>query len=66
VSTDDADISSASLVQVVGDTASSPVGATLVATDRTARAFEPIQLLIVTDGIFLIVSFVAFEFVLDE
>lgn len=28
--------------------------------------FAPIQLLIVTDGIFLIVSFVAFEFVLDE
>ncbi|MGD9702398.1 MAG: thioesterase family protein [Acidimicrobiia bacterium] len=45
VSTDDADIASGSLVQVVGNTASSPVGATLVATDRTALAFEPIQLL---------------------
>ena len=28
--------------------------------------FAPLQLLIVTDGVFLIVSFFAFEYVLDE
>jgi heme exporter protein B len=28
--------------------------------------FEPIQLLLVTDGVYLIVSFLAFEYVLDE
>ncbi|MDJ0852615.1 MAG: heme exporter protein CcmB [Myxococcota bacterium] len=28
--------------------------------------FEPLQLLLVTDGVYLIVSFLAFEFVLDE
>jgi heme exporter protein B len=31
-----------------------------------ALPFAPIQLLIVTDGVFLIVSFLAFEYVLDE
>jgi hypothetical protein len=28
--------------------------------------FAPVQVLLVTDGTFLIVSFLAFEFVLDE
>jgi hypothetical protein len=29
-------------------------------------AFEPIQLLLVSDAVYLIVSFVGFEYVLDE
>jgi hypothetical protein len=28
--------------------------------------FEPIQFLIVTDGVYLIVSFLVFEYILDE
>jgi len=42
------------------------VSATTSLLQDGALPFAPIQLLIVTDGIFLIVSFVAFEFVLDE
>jgi len=34
-------------------------------TDGTL-AFAPVQLLIVTDSIYLIVSFIGFDFVLDE
>jgi len=42
------------------------VSATTSLLGDGALAFEPLQLLVVTDGIFLIVSFVSFEFVLDE
>ena len=46
VSTDDADISAAALVQVVGDAVAVPdTAGGLVATDRDALAFEPIHLL---------------------
>ena len=42
------------------------VSATTSLLGDGALPFEPLQLLVVTDGIFLIVSFVSFEFVLDE
>lgn len=42
------------------------VSATTALLADAALPFAAIQLLIVTDGIFLIVSFVAFEYVLDE
>jgi hypothetical protein len=34
--------------------------------DTGSVSFEPIQFLIVTDGIYLIVSFILSDFVLDE
>ena len=46
VSTEDADLSTATFVQIVGDTVTAPETAgALVATDRDALAFEPIHLL---------------------
>lgn len=42
------------------------VSATTALLADAALPFAAIQLLVVTDGIFLIVSFVAFEYVLDE
>lgn len=42
------------------------VGATSALLGAGELPFAPMQLLVVTDGIFLIVSFVSFEFVLDE
>ena len=42
------------------------VGATAALLGAGELPFAPMQLLVVTDGIFLIVSFVSFEFVLDE
>lgn len=45
---------------------SGAVRATAALFETGSVGFEPIQLLIVTDGIYLIISFVAFDFVLDE
>jgi heme exporter protein B len=42
------------------------VAATASLVEAGELAFAPVQLLVVTDAIFLIVSFVAFEWVLDE
>ncbi|MDJ0868388.1 MAG: heme exporter protein CcmB [Myxococcota bacterium] len=42
------------------------VGATSALLTAGELPFRPIQLLIVTDAVFLIVSFIGFEFVLDE
>jgi heme exporter protein B len=42
------------------------VGATAALLQEGRAPFEPVQLLLVTDATFLIVSFLGFEFVLDE
>ncbi len=42
------------------------VGATTMLLDTGELPFEPIQFRIVTDGIYLILSFLVFEYVLDE
>jgi heme exporter protein B len=45
---------------------SGAVRATSALLETGELPFEPVQLLIVTDAIFLIISFVGFEYVLDE
>lgn len=45
---------------------SSAVRATRQLLTSGSLSFEPIQFLIVTDGIYLIVSFLVFEYILDE
>ena len=45
---------------------SSAVRATQQLLTSGSLSFEPIQFLIVTDGIYLIVSFLVFEYILDE
>ncbi len=42
------------------------VGATTALLTTGELPFEPVQFLIVTDGIYLIVSFLVFDYVLDE
>ena len=42
------------------------VRATAGLLERGELAFEPVQLLLVTDAIYLIVSFLVFDYVLDE
>ena len=45
---------------------SGAVRATSELLSSGSLAFEPVQLLLVTDATYLIVSFLAFEYVLDE
>jgi hypothetical protein len=42
------------------------VRATAVLLESGTLAWEPVQLLLVTDAIYLIVSFLVFDYVLDE
>ena len=42
------------------------VSATAALLEEGTLPFGPVQLLLVTDGVFLIVSFLGFEYVLDE